>query len=186
MVSVRLAALAVPLLACTASGGAPSLPSSSLDGGEAGTAPEPPDASADDGAKGIDWHNCNGTAGPRSCASMDLHPYDSARHCFDAALVHVPELCFVCTIEYASASIAPVCGVDPQGRLFVFTNRPDLRLEAPGWRFGNRRDRGVYKDLEPDLLTPSERESCLEGASDWFDGGVDGHLCHDALDAGAD
>jgi hypothetical protein len=131
-----------------------------------------------------DWHNCNGTSDPRSCASVDMHPFDAARGCFVPELVHVPELCTVCTMEFASASIGPVCGVDPENRLFMFTMRPDLRLEAPGWRFGHRRDRGVYKDLEPDLLTDAESAACDQAAALWFDGGFEDDICVSPSDGG--
>lgn len=153
-----------------------------------GGAAEPASATADGGGT-KSWRNCNGSEEPRACAALDLQDFDAARKCFQSDAVHVAAFCFVCTIETASASIGPVCGVDARGRLFVITTRPDLRLEAPGWRFGHRRDRGVYRDLEPEGLTTDESSKC-DLAIATLQGGFDtrSHSCAGASagDGGAD
>lgn len=69
-------------------------------------------------------------------------------------------MCFVCTLENGSASLGHVCAADPQGRVYVLTTRPDLRLEADGWHFGHRRARDVYTTLEPETLTAEESDLC--------------------------
>ena len=50
--------------------------------------------------------------------------------------------------------------MDPSGRLFPIDTSADVRLEADGWRFGHRADRGVYPDLEPESLTEDEYRRC--------------------------
>jgi hypothetical protein len=151
------------------------------------SAEAPPDAQAIEGQldapADTPWRSCNGTDDARSCDGTQMFPFDSTRSCFEEPVL-VPELCVVCTKEKASASIGPVCGVDPAGQLYVFSMRPDLRLEAPGWRFGHRRDRDVYRDLEADRLTLEEREACDQGAALWGERGLESRHCGNLKDAG--
>lgn len=162
---------------CSSVDATPSSPTTAAAGG----------GGARDGAADVSvasWRNCNGTDNPRSCRSADLQSYIPYRKCFDIKPTHVDDFCAICTLEYASASIDEVCGVDPNGNLYVVATRPDLRLEAPGWRFGHRRDRGVYRDLEPEALTASELQICEEAIA--AVPGVDPHAktCEPLPDAG--